>query len=203
MACINGGAENMHKWSTEISEFKFGDESVLKEICRFILAQELSYKKTTEIASLKGPSGFHSSDDILAGNIDWQIELSKKIKKECYEYLRRETESTPDIKHEKLSCWAMIMREGDYSTVHCHPGADVSGVFYLKVPELSSYQGCISFIDPRPGAKTHRYYCGRNTSSIIPQQGQGFVFPPWLDHYVHPHRTKDTRISLAFNYSLN
>lgn len=191
------------KWATNIETFTFDDPGNLAEINRFVLAQEIIYKKTTELASLKGPTGFHSTDDIVAGDESWQILLKETILQQCRKYLRNVTEEDLTVREEKLSCWAMVMREGDYSTVHSHPGADVSGVFYSKVPDLDGYQGTINFLDPRPSARSHRYFSKTNTITVKPQQGVGLIFPPWLDHYVMPHRVKGTRISLAFNYALD
>lgn len=189
------------RWETPLQTFEFKD--YLSDISRFVLSQEILYKKTTELASLKGPTGFHSTDNIVDGNETWQVKLKETLLKECRKYIRNITKEDLTVNKEKLSCWAMAMREGDYSTTHCHPGADVSGVFYVKLPEATGYQGTINFLDPRPAARAHRYYCKTNTVTVRPQEGVGIVFPPWLDHYVMPHRVKGTRISLAFNYSVD
>lgn len=193
----------LEKWTTIIQQFDLQDKNLLLDACRYILAQELTKKKTTELASLKGGSGYHSEGDILADGLDWQNTLSFLFKQQSRQYLELVNEQPIEVKNEHLFTWAMVMRDGDYSSPHCHPGADVSGVFYLKVPSLEGYQGSISFLDPRNSAKSHQLYCGKNTTSITPQEGQGLVFPPWLDHYVNSHRTNNTRISLAFNYYIN
>ena len=96
-------------------------------------------------------------------------------------------------------CWAMVMRDGDYSSFHNHPSAMYSGVLYLKVPELDDGEGQLVFVDPRPQTRVGKYYDQHVYHRITPKKGDGYVFPNWLDHFVEPHFSGRERISLSFN----
>jgi len=92
--------------------------------------------------------------------------------------------------------WANISRSGDYNKVHNHPGAVWSGVFYVSLGKRDrepAGNGCIEFVDPRPG--------NQNAFKVVvdPRPGQLLIFPAWLYHYVNPFRGTGERISIAFN----
>ena len=83
-----------------------------------------------------------------------------------------------------------------------HPNNDLSGVYYLKVPEGS---GTITFHDPRvqlsqivPRPRTLNPF---NTidQSLPVQEGGLVMFPAWLSHSVIPNPADHVRISVSFN----
>jgi len=93
-------------------------------------------------------------------------------------------------------CWANVLRDGGYNTIHNHPGAVWSGSYYVSVgvptPE-PRFNGWIEFQDPRP-ANIHG-----QKERICPEPGLLILFPSWLNHYVNPFRGDGERISIAFN----
>ena len=92
--------------------------------------------------------------------------------------------------------WANVSRSGDYNKVHNHPGAMWSGAFYValgKRDKEPAGNGCIEFVDPRPGNQ----YAFKVV--VDPRPGQLLMFPAWLYHYVNPFRGTGERISIAFN----
>ncbi len=103
--------------------------------------------------------------------------------------------------------WANILRAGEYNTIHNHPNAAWSGVYYVtgNQPSLSGrtppFAGKLEFVDPRPGASlgyvdNSKLY-GR--CMVEPQAGRVVMFPSWLQHFVHPCAGAGERISIAFN----
>jgi uncharacterized protein (TIGR02466 family) len=92
--------------------------------------------------------------------------------------------------------WANVSRAGDYNKVHNHPGALWSGVIYVALgarDKAPAGNGCIEFVDPRPGNQfAHKIV-------VDPKPGQILIFPAWLYHYVNPFRGTGERISVAFN----
>lgn len=191
----------LEKWSTRIDAFEVGQD-INDDIARYMLAEEMTSKKTTEFASLKGRSGYHSEYNFFDIDQPWCNVLKQHIILNCRKYLEDLGHEVFSNSVEKLFGWTMIIRQGDHSTLHCHPDADVSGVYYVRVPYLDDREGNICFVDPRPSARSHRYY---NTPAMCvkPEQGKAYIFPSWLDHYVTPFYDKGTRISVAFNYTLN
>lgn len=100
-----------------------------------------------------------------------------------------------DYKVEISSMWGNIngMAAGNFPHIH---GGDISGVFYLKVPENS---GNIVFVNPAVRSESHRIRI--KNLSVRPDKLALFLFPSWLEHYVEPNRSDEDRISISFNIS--
>jgi len=107
---------------------------------------------------------------------------------------------------DSLSIWANINPKGSYNTTHNHPGCDLSGVYYVKVPEGES--GTLNFIDPRP-ALTYgnnfivERYVGGEFVSRFPIVGNMYLFPSSFNHNVGTNLTEEDRISISFNLNLS
>ena len=106
-------------------------------------------------------------------------------------------------------CWININGEGDTNSHHNHPGAHMSGVFWVKCNEKS---GSLRFINPHTfdhfglldiitkEAKSKHllspaYY-------MRPEEGSIAIFPSSLMHHVLPNEKDVDRISIAFNLIL-
>ena len=109
--------------------------------------------------------------------------------------------------------WPNINRFGDYHDAHNHPRAYLSGTYYVKMPatleKLRSRSdvrpGCITFYDPRPGVnmtaiKGDPYVNPEYT--VKPEPGMLLMWPAFINHFVHPNLSKQTRISVSFNIVL-
>lgn len=104
----------------------------------------------------------------------------------------------------RLEGWANVLDHGQYNSLHCHPNAFWSGVYYVngnETVEGHPMSGKLELVDPRPGAalsyvETSTLY-GRFLLS--PQAGQMLMFPAWLQHQVHPNFASTSRVSIAFN----
>ncbi|WP_078120470.1 TIGR02466 family protein [Thiosocius teredinicola] len=101
--------------------------------------------------------------------------------------------------------WANVLRYGQYHSVHSHPNAFWSGVYYVSGNPVAEadhpFSGKLELLDPRPGAalsyaEQTRLY-GRFL--VNPRPGQMVVFPGWMQHQVHPFFGPDERITVAFN----
>ena len=133
--------------------------------------------------------------------------LSKEIEKHSTKYLKdvlkgHWSQSLSDM-------WININNYKDTNLVHNHPGSEISGVYYVKVPQNS---GCIVFRHPASSELNHYYY---NTMNLGEREWDSYtashwempvtervlyLFPSWLNHYVSPsHNKTEERISLAFN----
>ncbi len=106
---------------------------------------------------------------------------------------------------DSLSIWANINPKGSYNITHNHPRCDLSGVYYVKVPEGES--GTLNFIDPRP-ALTYgnnfivERYVGGDSVPRFPIVGNMYLFPSSLEHNVGSNLTEEDRISISFNLNL-
>ena len=106
------------------------------------------------------------------------------------------------------SLWINLNKPGDYNHSHNHPGCDLSGILWLKVPPKS---GNIVFESPHSFTQ---YKLLNNYSEefinkinmhdwfyIEPQVGLMILFPSHLNHSVSQNKSDQDRISVAFNFS--
>ena len=145
-------------------------------------------------------SNFHK-DNIIADTI--QIQLTSHF-------------SNPDIFKSNFEVilsglWLNINREGNTNRLHSHAGADLSGVFWIKVPPDCD-AGKISFASPHgytdyisyvihqeSVCKEFNFY---DSYQFSPQEGTGFIFPGHLLHEVRPNMSRKDRISVSFNLNV-
>ena len=112
-----------------------------------------------------------------------------------------------------ITGWVSVNRFGDYHDVHNHPWSYLSGTYYVKMPAsretLQSRSdvrpGCITFYDPRGGVnmnaiKNDPYVDPEYT--VLPEPGLMLLWPAFINHFVHPNLSKETRISISFNIVL-
>jgi hypothetical protein len=105
----------------------------------------------------------------------------------------------------RVHAWAMIMRDGDYTTVHDHGDAHWGVVYYVDPgdPDVAGFpeSGLLVLVDPRRGG---RPLPGPNLLPsrflVKPRAGMLVVFPGWLQHYVHTYRGQRPRISISANF---
>lgn len=109
--------------------------------------------------------------------------------------------------------WPNINRLGDYHDAHNHPGSYLSGTYYLKMPGAKEPMknrddlrpSHITFYDPRPGInmnsiKNDPYVDPEYT--VLPEPGLLMMWPAFLNHFIHPNLSKETRVTVSFNIVL-
>lgn len=99
--------------------------------------------------------------------------------------------------------WMVSQYAGTASPVHFHSG-DLSGVAYLKVPEVDSSEEQQNYISGRQAGYINFLIGGkqrfsRSLISFKPVVGDLYIFPGWLLHGAEPFRGTGERRSLAFN----
>ena len=110
-----------------------------------------------------------------------------------------------ELKFVIVNMWANINEHRDFNKAHLHPNSDWSFAYYVKVTEDS---GGIVFCDPRvrrvmrvqddilidySNGSQHSIY------TVNPLNGKLVIFPSYLEHYVEPNLTQETRISISGN----
>ena len=63
--------------------------------------------------------------------------------------------------------------------------------------------GDLSFMDPRPAAKMDMRFADESILNIKPVEGQGLIFPGWLEHYVFNKNVWSNEESKADNQEYN
>ena len=100
--------------------------------------------------------------------------------------------------------WINFMKKDEYNPPHIHSD-DFSFVIYLEIPKgmydtpwkgTSSGPGSIIFTYGNPSADNFTNVTGYD---FKPQEGDMFIFPANLQHYVNPFKCDGTRISVSGN----
>ena len=144
--------------------------------------------------------------NLLIGEKGPVAHLEQAINRAMEDYLR---DHPADPDHPFLACppknwwlnvWATVLGKQGHQTQHVHPAGWLSGVFYVRLPEVMSAggdkQGWIEF--GRPDA---RYNCTvePEVRLIRPEEGLMVLFPSYIYHGTIPFESDDTRISIAFD----
>ena len=97
-----------------------------------------------------------------------------------------------------MTSWFTLSKKGNYSHIHHHSPADISGVYYYKTSEKD---GDLFFESPNPHLDSSRCYIKKygNVWKHSPREGKILLFPSWLRHVVETNETDSERISLYFN----
>jgi len=107
---------------------------------------------------------------------------------------------------EMKSAWVNYMKAGDFNPPHNHSDV-LSFVLFLKVPnELKKENKKFKGKSIGPGGIDFRIALGHqqgtysiDSNKFFPEEGDIFIFPSHLEHWVYPFRSKGTRISISGN----
>lgn len=100
--------------------------------------------------------------------------------------------------------WSNILKPGESHRPHTHSNNILSGVFYVHSDKAAGIQ----FYDPRPAAGVINPQVKGFTKSnataweISSTTNRMLLFPSWLQHLVPINKSKNNRISIAFNVML-
>ena len=101
------------------------------------------------------------------------------------------------------SLWVNYMKKNEYNPPHDHSDF-LSFVIFLKVPEeITREQEKFLGNSAGPGSLSFLYGEGNRQAityqSMHPKEGDMFIFPAWMKHYVAPFYSDVTRISVSGN----
>ena len=156
-------------------------------------------KKLNQKNTISNIGGFQSkSFNILNNN-----KIAEDIFiKPATEYIKQ---FNKNYKIELSNFWINCNNKNDYNLLHNHQESNISGVYYIKVPENS---GRIVFQNgdlTKMNSKNQFYFDDANFYSryFIPvYQYDLILFSSETLHYVEPNRSNEERISVAFNLIL-
>ena len=106
------------------------------------------------------------------------------------------------------SSWVNFMRAGEFNPPHIHTGCDFSSVLFIQLPkalkeEHQKYEGTAG----GPGSISFSYGESQpytiSNRAFFPEEGDLFIFPATLTHFVAPFLSKGERISMSANFKLN
>jgi uncharacterized protein (TIGR02466 family) len=102
-----------------------------------------------------------------------------------------------------VNMWININSTGGYNSCHIHGDSLLSGVYYVKSPDLNQ---SIIFHNPCAARNliastftTMNNALTFNTVEYKPIKGRLIIFPSWLPHEVKSNNHTEDRISISFN----
>ena len=106
------------------------------------------------------------------------------------------------------AAWVNFMKAGEFNPPHIHDDCDFSSVLFIQIPkkireENKKYKGRSA----GPGSISFTY--GENYKyaisqmSVLPEEGDLFIFPATLVHFVAPFMCKEERISISANFKFD
>ena len=103
--------------------------------------------------------------------------------------------------------WANFMTAGEWNPPHRHSNCDLSSVLFVKIPKkLKEERKAFSGVGEGPGAISFTFGETRPHSisckGFEPAEGDFFIFPANLTHFVAPFKCTGERISVSANFRL-
>ena len=193
----SGGTE--HLFSTPIFWYVFKNvEALNTELRELILAQE----RATPSAVKSNAGGWQSPTDVFHWS-EPAVATLRRLAASAVEVATSRLPLPPHFRAEfHLSGWAAVNRAGHYNTVHVHPMATWSGVYYVdpgdEPPDGGG--GLLEFSHPIT-ASTMTFFPGALPSArlVRPEAGMIILFPSYLQHSVRLYRGERPRICVPFN----
>jgi len=133
-------------------------------------------------------------------------DLKREINLHCNNYIKKYLKVNKNADFYLLNSWINIHRPNDWSQLHQHGNALLSGVYYPNVPKDSGnidfhrgnhknlFDKSIMVEYDNPNSTTAERYQIEIEKDLI------IIFPSHLEHSVRKNKSNQNRYSLAFNY---
>lgn len=173
------------------------------------LVAQIAASEPNSTAGTTTEGGFQTKEDLFQRDDPGIAALKPHIFGAMQDYantmVRQELSRLPQKIEFILWGWAVSYQAGHTQGLHVHPGANVSGVYYVTAPPVTlapGDTGKISFYDPRPRATMAQLPFQTTRHRVAPVPGDMYLFPSWLEHSVSAFPGEGTRICIAFNGKL-
>ena len=189
-------------FATPVLEHVWADATALNVALRERILEQARRHPGEQLSNL---GGWHSATGLLefcGSAVEQLVSHMRDMTREATRRLYAEfSEVPPDTLRWTLSAWANVNQAGHSNTMHTHPGATWSGVYYVDDGAVSSADvAALHLSDPCP-PRTNIFFPEllSATVRIRPEPGLMVLFPSYVPHEVPPHRGARPRISVAFN----
>jgi len=186
----------------------------LEKLTEFAFQMQNKDKKGSNVP--RSSRGGWQSNDITEENHEEFIRLKKEISQYLQTYhseVFQGMEFKTNVVQSIANTWVNINEKNHWNEWHLHPGATLSGVYYIK------HDGCVengnilfkhpvnqfTYIItnhwPLELIKKHNEVTSKEIS-FTPKSNMLLLFPSWLKHKVQVNLKNESRISLSFNSRL-
>ena len=179
--------------TTYIGQYKYNNH---KNVNPKILARILELSKEYPSVKRSNELGWQSKKDFYRE--ECVAELGVFVQECLNKYIKKNIDASIIKDWRVTDLWANICPKYSYHKRHTHPNSDLSGAYYVKVPENAPE---LIFTNP------HRYMrpliIGSADTAISPTDGLLVIFDSGLEHEVNINLSDEPRISLSFNCQIN
>ena len=167
------------------------------------------YQQKDTGKTLSNVGGYHSND-LPLNKLKWPLgeSLHPLIKEIGIHSSKFAKEFINNNELVLSNMWINMGLYKDANKTHNHPGADISGVYYVKTPD-----DCGNIVFEHPALDVLNYYLDDNNTIIEKFNAYNsptwwkpavenhlYLFPGWVRHHVEPNKNKnEERISISFN----
>ena len=177
-----------------------------EELNRRLLREIGQRRKTEQSIGRSNRYGWHSGLDFFDRPEPAHAQLARELEAMVAASTAKLIPELPAALHTVHEGWVNIIPTNAMNTPHDHPGAFWSGTYYVHVPvlddEADKLSGAIEFIDPRgsigSNARLETPFT-RGKFTARPVAGTCLLWPAFVRHWVHPNRSSEDRVSVAFN----
>ena len=164
------------------------------------------YQQKDTGKTLSNIGGYHSND-LPLNKLKWPLgeslhplieEINTHSSKFAKEFINNNEQVLSNM-------WINMSLYKDANKTHNHPGADISGVYYVKTPD-----DCGNIVFEHPAVNVLGYYSPEASMEFNEYNSAAwakpavenhlYLFPGWVRHHVEPNKNKnEERISISFN----
>lgn len=170
------------------------------------LLREIDVLRATSPGIVASNCGaWHSPRDLHLRNnaaFDWACAAVLAMAREA---LRESYGNFQAVELRLLDAWALVAPAGTWVAPHHHFPAAWSGVFWIAAEHAAVGEGAahkagrLELMSPLPVPES---FGQAAAASIAPKDGVVVLFPSVLEHFVHPTKSAEPRISLSFNLEI-
>jgi len=165
----------------------------------------LEKEKSTTSAAKSNMGGWQSVPDFFQWEAPAVAALERYVR--CALDVATVRATAPNFLRAKFDLfgWGAVNRQGHYNTVHVHPMAAWSGVYYVDPGEATAdaTDGNLEFAHPVAAATMTFFPSVLPSARLVrPQAGLMVLFPSYLLHSVRMYRGERPRICVPFNAHL-
>ena len=168
-----------------------------------ILAMEETARKSSENYSDNYPSGYTTYFDRPTLFADPPFDqLADVVFRAATEYAAERGYDMTRCRLAMTSMWGNVQYKNGIHALHHHPNSNMSGVYYVSVPDDS---GKLRIRDPNILARMaeppfdQHTLTSANSMEFSPKEGRLIIFPSYLEHEVMPHGSELPRVSVSYN----
>ncbi len=192
----------------QLSAFKKMTDALLSDENTESHGAHLAGKIKKEMRIYRSDMIEYGVNDFLEGCV--RTYVTEAVKQ--HEHLKEGSVVTSSVN----SAWVVSQYENEYNPIHNHTGCEVSGVLYLKMPNVKGRRvgpngilgekkkdkpdsdGNIVFVYNAPSQRNGNPL-ENGLLELQPHDGVMFLFPSYLLHVVYPFMGKEERRCIAFN----